>query len=84
MKNNQINLIFVINVQDKKLIGFFIIICSTIFVQNIFIFKILSGELFEVDIFFDIVSLIEFYARIYLFCEFVHLIGLFVDDFVCM
>lgn len=81
MKDNKINLILLINIQYKELIGLFIIISSTIFIQYIFSFEILFGKLFEVNVFLDIVGFIQFDTGINLFGEFVHLIGLFIENF---
>ena len=81
MKDNKIKLILLINIQYKELIGLFIIISSTIFIQYIFSLEVLFGKLFKVNVFLYIVRFVQFDTGINLFGEFVHFIGLFIEDF---
>ena len=76
MQDNNVELILAfVNIKDKELIGFLIVICPAVLVQDIFVFVIFESEFLEVYVLHDFPSFIEFDACINLFGESIHFIS---------
>lgn len=76
VEDNDIQLIHAfINIDNKELIGFFIVVGPAVFIENIFVFVVFECKLLKVDVFHDFPGFIELDAGIDFFCECVHLIG---------
>lgn len=88
MKNNQINLIVLININNKELIRLLLIVRPSIFIKHILCLIITFGKPLKLDIIFNVVCLVQLDAGINLFRKLLHLLGLQVvaifDNRVCM